>query len=142
MVARYEDVWVALSKALNTKVHVDEYKMRIYSSLLTRVGTDRFSTQFHISPEAPALAGFMCGNSPHPGCLTRDENVRLHSCEKGNYCSKIRENPVVWIQPIIAHMSNGDDLYEVGVGGGADDLEREAELEFPTAEDLTTLIQV
>ncbi|PTD05121.1 hypothetical protein FCULG_00000689 [Fusarium culmorum] len=32
----YEDVWIALSKALKSKIHVDDYKLRIYGSLKSR----------------------------------------------------------------------------------------------------------
>ncbi|KAK3401585.1 hypothetical protein B0T20DRAFT_118021 [Sordaria brevicollis] len=125
----YEDVWVALSKALGSKVHVDEYKMGIYQSLLAKdPGNKRgFGVLHSLSPEAPALVGFMRGNSYHPGCLTLDENVRLHSCEKGNYCKTVRENPIVQIHPVLTHLNNGEDLPELGIGGGGDDLEREEE---------------
>jgi hypothetical protein len=30
---------------------------------------------------------------------------------------------VVWITPIVAHLRNDDDMVEVGIGGGAGDLE-------------------
>ncbi|KAK1775099.1 beta-lactamase-like protein [Copromyces sp. CBS 386.78] len=125
----YEDVWVALSKALESKVHVDEYKMGIYQSLLAKdPGNKRgFGVLHHLSPEAPALVGFMRGNSYHPGCLTLDENVRLHSCEKGNYCKTVRENPLVQIHPVLTHLDNGQDLPELGIGGGGDDLEHDEE---------------
>ncbi|KAL6352640.1 hypothetical protein LRP88_13109 [Fusarium phalaenopsidis] len=79
----YEDVWVALSKALKSQVHVDDYKLRIYGSLKSRPSEARFSSNVHLTPESPALTGHMCGNTPHQGCLTPNENVRLHSCEKG-----------------------------------------------------------
>ncbi|KAL0467660.1 beta-lactamase-like protein [Neurospora intermedia] len=127
----YEDVWIALSKALESRVHVDEYKMGIYQSLLAKdPGNKRgFGALHHLSPEAPALVGFMRGNSYHPGCLTLDENVRLHSCEKGNYCKTVRENPIVQIQPVLTHLRNGEDLPELGIGGGGDDLEHDEEQE-------------
>ena len=44
----------------------------------------------------------------------------------------------VTIQPIIAHLSTGD-LAEIGVGGGGDDLKREAELESLDQDTLDTL---
>jgi len=115
--------------------------MRIYSSLMIKAGTDRFSSHLQLSPEAPALAGFVCGNSHHPGCLTRDETVRLHSCEKGNYCSTIQNGPVVWLQPIVAHLPGGD-LAELGVGGGGADLEREAEFNFLAPDDISMILQM
>lgn len=138
----YEDVWIALSKFLRTKIHVDKYKMKVYKSLVAKDANNKFGAQFHLSPEAPGLVGFMCGNTYHSGCLTLDETVRLHSCEKGNYCSTVQRGPVVRIQPIIAHLENGQDLAEIGVGGGGDDLERDAELDFLSLGDIDTLLEV
>lgn len=154
----YEDVWVALSKFLNSavggpirqqtivsnlaQVHVDDYKMRIYNSLKSRASDSRFSADLHLTPEAPALTGYMCGNAPHPGCLTSDPSVRLHSCEKGNMCAAARHPSVVQIQPIIAHLPGGTDLAEVGVGGGGDDLEREAELDILSADGFKALLEM
>ncbi|KAK1463096.1 artemis protein [Colletotrichum melonis] len=135
----YEHVWIALAKALNSRIHVDDYKMRIFSSLTSKVSNDRFSSSVHLCPEAPALAGYVCGNTPHPGCLTRDENVRLHSCERGNLCNTVKNSKVVSIQPIIAHLRSGADIAEVGVGGGGDDLERDAELDPLSTEDITAV---
>ncbi len=95
-----------------------------------------------MTPEAPGLVGFICGNTEHPGCLTSDESVRLHSCEKGNYCSTVKNSAVVWIRPIIAHVPDGDNITEVGVGGGGEDLEREAELEYSTPEEVQAFLQL
>ncbi|KAK4666018.1 hypothetical protein QC763_407530 [Podospora pseudopauciseta] len=140
----YEDVWIVLSKALKTKIHVDDYKMSIYQSLVAKDTDNRFGTQFHLSHEAPALVGFMCGNTYHSGCLTLDQNVRLHSCEKGNYCPTVQKNlsSVVWIQPIITRLSNGQDIAELGVGGGGEDLQREAELDYLFLEDIGSLLEI
>lgn len=141
---RYEDAWVALSKALRSRIHVDEYKMRIYTSLVSQLHGNGHSTSHvhHLSPEASALVGFMCGNTYHPGCLTRDEGVRLHSCEKGNYCDVVKKSPVVWIQPIVARLPEGGEVFELGVGGGGDDLEREAELEHLSLEETDVLMDL
>ncbi|KAK4200835.1 beta-lactamase-like protein [Triangularia verruculosa] len=139
----YEDVWIALSKALQSKIHVDDYKMSIYRSLVAKDSGNIFGAQFHLAPEAPALVGFMCGNTYHSGCLTLDEDVRLHSCEKGNYCPTIKNNlsSVVWIQPIITRLPNGQDIAELGVGGGGEDLEREVELDYLLPEDIGSLLE-
>ncbi|KAI0973361.1 artemis protein [Xylaria arbuscula] len=118
----YEEVWIALSKALNSKIHVDDYKMRVFRSLVTRPKDNRWAAQTHLAKEAPALVGFTCGNSPHEGCLTRDENVRIHSCQKGMGCSVMDNKPVVWIRPIVTHLKGGQDVMEVGIGGGGEDL--------------------
>lgn len=81
-----------------------------------------------MSPEAPALTGFTCGNRFQPGLLTKDESVRLHSCEKGTKCSTMAKGDVVFITPIVTHLSSTSDMAEVGIGGGADDLEQNDEL--------------
>ncbi|KAK0708267.1 beta-lactamase-like protein [Lasiosphaeris hirsuta] len=138
----YEDVWIAMSKLLGAKIHVDEYKMRIYASLLATDPSSRFGTQFHLSPEAAGLVGFMCGNTHHAGCLTLDEKVRLHSCEKGNYCKTVLESPVVRIQPIVTRLPNGQDVADVGFGGGGDDLERDVELDYLLPTEVETLMDV
>lgn len=117
----YEEVWIALSKTLNSKIHVDEYKMNVYQSLATK-SSDRFAIQTHLTKEAPFLAGFTCGNNQREGCLTLDENVRIHSCEKEMACSIMKTKPVVFIQPIVAHLRHGREMKEVGIGGGAGDL--------------------
>ncbi|KAK0742393.1 beta-lactamase-like protein [Apiosordaria backusii] len=140
----YEDVWIALSKALQSKIHVDEYKMSMYRSLVAKDADNRFGAQFHLAPEAAALVGFMCGNTFHSGCLTLDQNVRLHSCEKGNYCPTVQNSlaSVVWIQPIVTRLPNGQDIAELGVGGGGEDLEREAELDYLLPEDIESLLEM
>ncbi|QPC78671.1 hypothetical protein HYE68_009423 [Fusarium pseudograminearum] len=138
----YEDVWIALSKALKSKIHVDDYKLRIYGSLKSRNPRSQFDADVHLAPESPALTGHMCGNTPHPGCLTSDVNVRLHSCERGNICEVASKDTTVSIQPIIAHLSEGKDLAEVGVGGGGDDFKQEAELEFVDQANLAALFDV
>jgi len=115
--------------------------MRIYRSLVARASDGKFGPQFHLCPEAAALVGFMCGNTHHAGCLTLDPNVRLHSCEKGNYCRVVRESSVVRIQPVITHMPDGRDLAEIGVGGGGDDLERDPELDYLSPEEFETLLE-
>ena len=116
--------------------------MGVYAALTASNSNGRLNNTLHACPEAPALAGFTCGNTPHPGCLTNDESVRLHSCEKGNFCATIQTSPVVWIRPIIAHLPNGSDISEMGVGGGGADLEQEAELDILMPEELGGLLQV
>ena len=96
--------------------------MRIYQSLASRAPDARFDSDIHLAPEAAALVGFTCGNARHPGCLTTDKNARIHCCEKGDLCSVARQPNVVKIQPVVAHLIDGTDIVEVGVGGGADDL--------------------
>ncbi|KAK1994871.1 artemis protein [Colletotrichum falcatum] len=138
----YEQVWIALSKALRSRIHVDDYKMRMFSSLTGRTSNDRFGSSVHLCPEAPALAGYVCGNTPHPGCLTRDEHVRLHSCERGAFCSVVRDASVVSILPVVARLQNGADVAETGVGGGGDDLERDAELDPLSAQEISAMMKL
>jgi DNA cross-link repair 1C protein len=116
--------------------------MGVYKSLIAKSGSDRFATQFHHAKEAPYLVGFSCGNNQHGGCLTLDENVRIHSCEKGTACSVMQNKPIVWIQPIVAHLPNGQDIVEVGLGGGGDDLEQEVELQTMMVENIKLLIEM
>ncbi|KAF5603628.1 uncharacterized protein FSUBG_7185 [Fusarium subglutinans] len=115
----YEDVWLALSKALKSKIHVDDYKLRIYGSLKSSTPDSRFDTDIHLTPESPALTG--------------------HICEKGNLCKVAQRPTTISIQPIVAHLPTGEDLAEVGIGGGGVDLQREAELEFLDQASLATL---
>ncbi|KAJ2970057.1 hypothetical protein NQ176_g8363 [Zarea fungicola] len=138
----YEDVWVALSKALKSQIHVDEYKMGIYTSLSSKPGDPRFAADSYFDPLAPALTGYTCGNARLPGCLTSNTHVRLHSCEKGNICSVASQPNVVKIQPIVAHLADGTDLVEAGVGGGGNDFQRDAELGYLSPQDLQMLQDV
>ncbi|KAH7028158.1 uncharacterized protein B0I36DRAFT_147475 [Microdochium trichocladiopsis] len=138
----YEEVWLALSRALKSKVHVDKYKMRIYKSLVSKLDTDKYVTRTYLSKEAPALVGFTCGNHQLEGCLTLDEHVRIHSCEKGTHCDVMQNQPVVWIKPIVAHLKGGRDLVEIGVGGGGGDLNKEAELPTLTTDDMAYFIEL
>lgn len=90
-----------------------------------KVGKEQY---VHLSPEAPALTGFTCGNRFQPGLLTNDVNVRLHSCEKGTRCATMAKGNAVFITPVVAHLSRTSDMAEVGIGGGLDDLEQKDEV--------------
>ncbi|KAI0594707.1 beta-lactamase-like protein [Biscogniauxia sp. FL1348] len=136
----YEDVWVALSKALNSKIHVDRYKWDLYKSLVTKQTDKRFASQTYLAKEAPYLAGFTCGNTQYNGCLTLDENVRIHSCEKGMGCSVTPNKPIVWIRPIVTHLKNGQDVAEVGIGGGGGDLTERINLMVEDIMELLNLV--
>jgi len=110
----YENVWLALANFLPSRVHVDDYQLRLFGSLVEG-GRDGY-TMF----EGPALVGFSIGNHEHDGCLTRDTNVRLHSCEPGTPCyAELSQNEnVVWITPIVSRLKDGSELRELGAGGG------------------------
>ena len=166
----YEEVWIALANALDSRVshihrssrcrltqseiHVDKYKSRIYQTLALRVDdratsgkegkTGNLTKQAYdtyLAPEAAALCGHWCGNNYQPGCLTNDQNVRLHSCEAGTDCKALKSSNVVWITPIITHSANGHDVPEMGAGGGGGDLTQH-ELEVDDQETTEELLQL
>ncbi|WEW58316.1 hypothetical protein PRK78_003784 [Emydomyces testavorans] len=121
----YEDVWLAVSAALNTKIHVDPYQMRLYKSLASKANS---------VDEAPYLCGFTLGNSEVSGCLTDKADtvsVRVHSCEPGVVCSTISSGSSVYITPIVTRTKEGRDILELGAGGGMGDLIQSHHLQLP-----------
>jgi len=128
----YEDVWLALSQFLGSQVHLDRYRYGIYTSVSKNNGAALEC------PEAPVLCGFRCGNTDQPGILTRDQAVRLHSCERNTGCpiwDPEHAAKVVTITPIISRQGN-IEVREAGAGGGHGDLNQVHEL------DLTDMIAV
>jgi len=121
----YEDVWLALSTTLDSKVHVDQYQLRLFRSLVE--GTENYHTA-----EAGALVGCAIGNATQEGCLTTDEGARIHSCEPGTAChDRLTKNKkVIWLTPIISRLQDGTELAEIGAGGGGGDLYQIPELEM------------
>ena len=80
----YEEAWVALSAALNTRVHLDDYRWRLYSS--------QRDNPTCYGPQTAPLVGYKLGNHEHPGCLTNMlEGARIHSCERGTRCEVFRD---------------------------------------------------
>lgn len=131
----YEEVWVALSAHLKSQIHVDDYKWRLYSSLA-------ISNSTSISVEGAALCGFHVGNHRQLGCLTRDDSVRLHSCEYGTRCKTIETSAnTVWITPLVSHSEEGI-IPEVGAGGGCEDLVQNHELELADSQTKDELIEL
>lgn len=116
--------------------------MQIYKSLVRKDTLDKFANQTYLSKEAPSLVGFTCGNNQQPGCLTLDQDVRIHSCERGTPCAVMQHKPVVWIKPIVAHLKDGRDLLETGVGGGAGDLNKEVELQTMSAGEVAYMMEL
>ncbi|KEF62241.1 uncharacterized protein A1O9_00213 [Exophiala aquamarina CBS 119918] len=114
----YEKVWIALSDVLKSRVHVEEYQIKLLGS-----GESSDKTGFI---EGPALTGFTLGNAYHAGCLTKtnDSAIKIHSCEPGTPChSKIKnQENLVWISPIISRLKDGTEVRELGAGGGWGDL--------------------
>lgn len=133
----YEEVWIALSKALKSPIHVDQYKLSLYESLCPNSSKSEPKTNpAYLAAEAPALIGHHYGNNYQKGCLTLDPAVRIHSCEKYMRCPALTRN-TVYIQPILARGTNGVELLELGVGGGQGDLTQKVELEI----DSNTFVQ-
>ncbi|KKY22782.1 putative dna repair [Phaeomoniella chlamydospora] len=63
------------------------------------------------------------GNQRHKGCFTLDKNAGIHSCEPGTQChAELSQKAVVWITPIITRTNTGEDVLELGAGGGGGDL--------------------
>ncbi|PYH44804.1 putative DNA repair protein [Aspergillus saccharolyticus JOP 1030-1] len=121
----YEEVWVALSAALKSKVHVDRYQMDLYRSLSSSRVEGGIS-------EVPSLCGFDLGNRFVPGCLSEDERAQIHSCEPGVQCSSVaRSRDVVYIMPVVNRTKDGVEVPELGAGGGGGDLYQIHELELP-----------
>ncbi|KAI9040421.1 putative DNA repair protein [Aspergillus affinis] len=126
----YEEVWVALSAALNSKIHLDRYQLGLYKSLVSQ-RTD--------ATEAPALCGYELGNRSVSGCLSEDEHSRIHSCEPGVQCSAVPSEKTVYIVPIVHRGEDGSKVPEIGIGGGAGDLYQIHELELPDESTLKKL---
>lgn len=75
------------------------------------------------------FGGFLLGNHAQTGCLTDDQSVRLHSCERNTNCQVFKSPQTVFIRPILSRDEEGHELAEMGVGGGGGDLVRKHELE-------------
>ncbi|KAI9660024.1 MAG: hypothetical protein M1821_001376 [Bathelium mastoideum] len=120
----YEDVWIALSAALGTKIHVDRYRYELYMSLEPADG----------SRDAAPLRGFRVGHEHHDGCLTPDASCHIHSCERGTRCRTLEnQRNIVHIVPIVSRSSDGTEINEKGAGGGMGDLKQEHGLEVDPA---------
>ncbi|KAL9132034.1 MAG: hypothetical protein Q9217_000162 [Psora testacea] len=119
----YEEVWIALSNALSSQVHVDPYKCLIYQSLST------IKAKENPSYEGSALFGFQCGNRYQPGCLTDRSDVRLHSCADGTDCPALSSPETVFVTPIISRSPGGDILPELSASGAGGDLIQSHDLE-------------
>ncbi|KAJ6119325.1 hypothetical protein N7523_003605 [Penicillium sp. IBT 18751x] len=128
----YEDVWLALSAALETTIHVDRYQMGLYRSLAS------ISSSKGVN-EGPALCGYDLGNKAVSGCLSEKESSRVHSCEPGISCHAARGPQTVYITPIVTRTQDGAEMPELGAGGGIGDLYQVHELELP---DESTLAQL
>ncbi|KIW11372.1 hypothetical protein PV08_10672 [Exophiala spinifera] len=129
----YENVWIALSNFLQTRVHVDKYQLRILRPVEDH--------GFNPYPEGAALTGSTVGNQQVSGCLTTDTHVKIHSCEPGLPCHAelSRLNNVKWITPIISRLKDGTEILELGAGGGGGDLYQSSELSLGDSASLEQL---
>jgi len=81
----YEEVCIALAAFLESRIHLDPYRYRLYHSLSEGVGGG--------CGEVAPLVGFQLGNTYHPGCVTKeDTGVRIHSCERGTGCHVFKDS--------------------------------------------------
>ncbi|KAL8923815.1 MAG: hypothetical protein Q9208_004376 [Pyrenodesmia sp. 3 TL-2023] len=132
----YEDVFVAIAAHLRSQARLNRSVGMLYSSLTSTSCTQSTSTV------GAALCGFQFGNKSQAGCLTRDDSVRLHSCEHGTKCSTLEEsNKVVWITPLITRSKEGN-VPELGAGGGVGDLIQSHELDLGDPEAGPRLIEL
>ena len=105
------------------QIHVDEYKLRLYKAAAE-------ASEYGIAClEALPLVGFKSGNHTQLGCLTDDESVRIHSCDKGERCSALQQTNVVWIIPVLSYIE-GSLVREKGDGGGGGDLAPKHEVQM------------
>jgi hypothetical protein len=153
----YENVWIALSSFLETRIHLDDYRARIYGSLSTLDKKQLRESGLNVQSdnkslresglevrEATALCGFRNGNHIQPGCLTSRESVRIHSCEQGMGCRVLdrdEQAKIVHIIPIVTR-ANGTEIAELGAGGGKGDLDQKEELEPFGAPELAKLMEL
>lgn len=118
----YEEVMLTLAHTLNSRIHLDPYRYRIYGSLGSTSGC---GSGLQCQLAAP-FCGFMVGNLDQPGILTGDTSVRLHSCEVGTGCWATEPSAnghVVHIKPVVSRHLGGD-IAEMGLGGGQGDLDQ------------------
>ena len=121
----YEEIWLALSNALNSPIHVDRYQLGLYKSLAAHANHGLGSN------DGLYLCGFTLGNAHTRGCLTDKQSARIHSCEPDDVCPAISSGRSVYITPIVTRAQDGSDVLEVGAGGGMGDLYQINELEIP-----------
>lgn len=88
----YEDVWQALASYLDSRIHIDAYRYKLYEALTyhsERRELASASTSFIRSlgkcSEAFKLVGAQVANGYQKGCLST-EPCRLHTCERGTNC--------------------------------------------------------
>ncbi|KAH7138671.1 beta-lactamase-like protein [Dendryphion nanum] len=141
----YENVWIALSSFLQSQVHLDSYRYRLYGSLSTLKNDELYESRrgFDIR-EASSLCGFRNGNHVQSGILTRQSHVRIHSCERGMGCPVMDQDAdaqVVHIIPIITR-ANGTEIVEIGAGGGKGDLDQKEELDTGGMADMSKLMDL
>ncbi|KAJ5157086.1 DNA repair metallo-beta-lactamase [Penicillium canariense] len=128
----YEEVWVALAAALNTKVHPDPYQLRLYQS---------FAEAGRGIHESAAYNGFELGNTSIPGCLTNDIcEARIHLCVPP--CIMICRPDTVLIKPFLQRGQDGFEAPDMGSGVGSGDAYTQHEVEFPEGMTAMDLVKI
>ena len=89
-----------------------------------------------------ALFGFPLANRRQIGCLTRDYNVRLHSCELGTGCPALHHEHVVYIRPIISRSASMGILPEMAVAKGAEELLQVPQLDLKSTQEVSYFTSV
>ncbi|KAK9477886.1 hypothetical protein V1514DRAFT_282006, partial [Lipomyces japonicus] len=107
----YEELLIALSAGMNSKIHVGKHRYNIFKSI-------RHPSVYE---HGPALSGYSYAQSGNAeslpqypditGCLTMEETgVRLHACERAFRCEgRNKGQRVVYISPVVS-----SDLGEAG----------------------------
>jgi DNA cross-link repair 1C protein len=134
----YENVWMALSAFLESKIHLDSYRWRLYKSL--QVKESNLAVR-----ESMYLCGYTLGNHEQNGCLTKDSNVRIHSCERGGACAymdRYGDQEAIYIMPVVSRHEDGTEIREIGIGGGKGDLNTAQEVEIQNEATLDGLIEL
>ncbi|KAJ4292654.1 hypothetical protein N0V90_009317 [Kalmusia sp. IMI 367209] len=108
----YENVWIALSAYLRSRIHLDDYRTRIYGSLSS---LDKKSL--------------------------REIGLNVQSDNKFLRESTLDDARIVHIIPIITRV-DGIEIAELGAGGGKGDLDQKEELEATNAVDIGKILDL
>ncbi|EWC43640.1 hypothetical protein DRE_01527 [Drechslerella stenobrocha 248] len=108
----YEDAWVALAAQFNAQIHLDDYRLRLYSAIGKK-------EEWEHGP-------YLFGHSLNDKILTDDCSAKFHSCEKWLDCEvrdrARREGKLVEISPLVAKYRDAGGveylLREPGEAGG------------------------
>ncbi|KAK9467544.1 beta-lactamase-like protein [Lipomyces arxii] len=94
----YEELWILLSSALGSAVHVDKIKYHNYRAI-REFSTYVQGPKLAGSPNNAALESSKIDHGSE-GCLTLDSSVQIHSCERG-FCTDLPKDRTVYIIPCV-----------------------------------------